>query len=155
MKWRFKEVFLFIIVMIFITTMYSCQMQDLVIGNPEGLKVDELNRKNIGLTVDLPVENPNNFGFTVKGVDMDLYINNVKMGNIKKMGRVKVKSKSSEVYPISFSVNPSDLVGGAWSILRDLSGGSVELRLNGSVKVSKFLVAKKIKLDEKQVVEIF
>jgi LEA14-like dessication related protein len=152
---RIKKNILFFIAIILITFMQSCKMQDLVLGNPEGLKVDELSRKNIGLTIDLPVENPNNFGFTVRGVDMDLYINDVKMGNIKKVDRVKVKSKSNEIYPISFNIIPSELLGGAWGILRDLSGRNVELRLDGSVKVSKFILAKKIKLDEKQVVEIF
>jgi LEA14-like dessication related protein len=144
-----------ICVISFILFFTSCQIQDLVIGNPNSLKINELNKNNIGLTLDLPVENPNNFSFIVRGVDMDLYINNVKLGTIKKLDRVRIKAKSRESYPINFDVKPSDLLGGAWSVLRDLSGGSVELKLDGDVKVSKFLVAKRIKLDEKQVVEIF
>jgi LEA14-like dessication related protein len=130
-------------------------MQDLVIGNPEGIKVEELTRKNIGLQIDLPVENPNNFGFTVKGVDLDVYINDTKLGTIKKTDKIKIKSNSNEVYPIGFSVKPSDILVGAWTLIADLSKNQTELKLKGYVKVSKMLISKKIAVDAKQMVKIY
>lgn len=133
----------------------SCQMQDLIVGKPEGIKVEELSRKNIGLKVGLPVENPNDFGFTVKGIDIDVYVSGVKLGTINKTNKVKIGANSNMVYPININVKPSELLESGWGLLMDLGSDDVELMLKGNVKVSKFLISKKVKLDIKHNVEIF
>lgn len=143
------------LVFLLILMLNSCQMQDLVVGAPDYLRVKELNRKNIVLQIKMPVENPNNFGFTLKAIDMDVFVNNQKIGTVKKTNKVKIKANSSKIYTIDFEIKPSDLLGGAFGLIRDLRKNKVDLEIKGYIKAQKFLISKKIKIENKQEVKIY
>ena len=53
----------------------ACSIQNINIGNPTGIEPEELSIKAINLKIFVPIENPNNFSFKIRNVNLDLLVN--------------------------------------------------------------------------------
>ncbi|HNQ68932.1 MAG TPA: LEA type 2 family protein [Bacteroidales bacterium] len=140
-----------VLLLIFFTCFFfSCKVQQLNIGNPEGMEIEELSMKSVRLKIMVPIENPNNFSFKVRNVNLDLLVNDRNVGKVKKLDAVKISAKSKEVYPVSFELTPKDAVTNILFLLGELQKRSPELEVTGSVTVSKLGIPYKIKVEHEQ-----
>jgi len=97
-----------IIVLAITLSLASCNIQELTVGSPKDVKVEELSMKAVKLELTVPIENPNNFSFKVKNVNLDLIVNGRNVGKVKKMDKVQIPANSKGNYPVSFEITPSD-----------------------------------------------
>lgn len=155
MIWRFRNTVKILILTVLSFSLSSCEVDDIEVGAPKDVQVEELNMSNISLLILLPINNYNNFSFKIKGVDLDVYINGRKLGNINKIEQVKVPKKSNDVYPVRLNAKPSDALMSFVASLSDLQKGRARIRLHGSIKVGKFLALSKIKVNHEQVFELY
>jgi LEA14-like dessication related protein len=151
---HFKIHIISILIIIF-TSLNSCSYQDINIGNPTDLKVEELNMKNIKLIIMVPIDNPNNFAFKIKSVNIDLFINGRKVGKINKIDKVRIPKNSKEIYPVPFEIETSDGLMNILAIFNDLQKGRPKIALKGNVKVGKVLINKKIKVNHEQFMDLY
>ncbi len=144
-----------IILLAFTLSLVSCNIQELTIGNPNDVKVEELSMKAVRLQIMVPIENPNNFSFKVKNVNLDLIVNGRNVGKVKKMDKVQIPANSKGTYPISFEITPSDALTNILFLMRELQNRSPDLEIDGTVTVAKLGVPYKIKVNHKETLDKF
>lgn len=130
-----------------IVGMSSCAIQEVSVGTPKDVKVNNLSLSGISIGGKIPIDNPNSFGFNVKGVKLDVTINDIPIGCFNKRDRIHIKPKSNNAYPINYDVSFKDIVKDPITLTNAFTRGNVNLKLSGYVKVSKFIVSKKIKVE--------
>lgn len=144
-----------IILFAFTLSLVSCNIQELTIGNPSDVKIEELSMKAVRLQIMVPIENPNNFSFKVKNVNLDLIVNGRNVGKVKKMDKVKIPANSKGTYPVSFEITPSDALTNILFLISELQNRNPDLEVDGTVTVAKFGVPYKIKVNHKESLDKF
>jgi len=129
---------------------FSCSIQQLNIGNPEGLEIEELSMNGVRLKIMVPIENPNNFSFKIKKVNLDLIINERNVGKVNKLEKVSITANSNEIYPVSFALETKEALSNILFLVGELQKRNPELQIKGSITVSKFGIPYKIKVDQEQ-----
>ncbi len=103
----------------------------------------------------VPIKNNNNFSFTISDVNLDLSLNNVELGKVKKTSRLKIPAHSNTVHPFDVEVRFSKLSDNPLSLLSSVISNKIGLKATGYVKARKFLLSKKYPIDENQSVKLF
>lgn len=132
----------------------ACKIQAPIIGEPTSYELEKLDLKEIKLKIWLPIENPNNIKFNISNVDMDIFVNGLKLGKVTKLEKVHIPKKSKDIYAIKLDVQMKDLGISALSALRELKSRRVTIKLDGSVTVSKFVIVKKIEVEAEESIKI-
>lgn len=129
----------------------SCISDEITVGDPQDLRIEELSMNGIKLIVFLPINNPNQISFNLLSADIDVYLNNRKLGKVNSLDRIKIPRVSHEIYPVFFEIEPSKAAQNIFTIIRDFQMGSPKLAFKGNIRVSKFLIFKNIDVDHEQV----
>ncbi len=127
--------------------MNSCNIQEVSVGTPRDVKVNNLSLSGISIGGKIPINNPNTFGFNVKGVKLNVSVNDIPIGCLNKKERIHISPKSNNAYQINYDALFKDIVKDPVALTNALTRGSATLKLSGYVKVSKFIVSKKIKVE--------
>ena len=109
-----------------IVGMNSCAIQEVSVGTPKDVKVNNLSLSGISISGKIPVDNPNSFGF------------------------IHINPKSNNAYQINYDASFKDIVKDPIALKNAFTKGSTTLKLSGYVKVSKFIVSKKIKVEHQE-----
>ena len=144
--------FLIIIFSLFLT---SCKIKEVEIGKIEGINLKDLTKDHISLELMVPIKNNNNFAFTISDVNIDLSLNNVDLGKVKKCTKLKIPANSSAVQTLAFDIKFSKLVDNPLSLLSSVIKNKVDLKASGYIKVRKIIFTKKYNVDYNQSVKIF
>lgn len=140
---------IFAIIIALSMVLCSCSFEELSIGKPKNVKCDKLSLQCLKISADIPIENPNNIGFTVNKVSIDLSIGDVKLGTLSKNDKVKIPANSNQTYRVEYEVNPADVVKEPLTLIKAITLGG-ELHMKGYVKASKMLISKKFDVDYTQ-----
>jgi LEA14-like dessication related protein len=145
--------FLFILVAAVFT---SCSFEQVDIGSIKSVNVNSVSKESIDLEVNLPVKNPNKWGFTLSSVDLSLQLGGVEMGKVKQKGNTHIKANSDEVYPVRFQIKFKDSFEGIPKLITGIMlGKKMDISAKGEITVRKFLFTKKFEINEKNPVNIF
>ena len=126
-----------------IVGMNSCAIQEVSVGTPKDVKVNNLSLSGISISGKIPVDNPNSFGFNIKGIKLDVSVNDIPIGCLNKRERIHINPKSNNAYQINYDASFKDIVKDPIALKNAFTKGSTTLKLSGYVKVSKFIVSKK------------
>ncbi len=144
-----------VLLFLLIFSFSACKIQAPIIGEPTSYELEKLDLKEIKLKIWLPIENPNNIKFNISDVDMDIYVNGLKLGKVTKLEKVHIPKRSKDIYAIKLNVAMKDLGISAISAMRELKRRKVNIKLDGSVTVSKFVIVKKIEIEAEESVKIW
>ena len=133
-----------------IVGMNSCAIQEVSIGTPKDVKVNNLSLSGISISGKIPIDNPNSFGFNIKGIKLDVSVNDIPIGCLNKRERIHINPKSNNAYQINYDASFKDIVKDPIALKNAFTKGSTTLKLSGYVKVSKFIVSKKIKVEHQE-----
>jgi len=127
--------------------MSSCAIQEVSVGRPQDIKLNSLSLSGISIGGKIPIENPNKFGFNVNRVKLNISINDIPAGCLNKKEKIHIKPKSNNAYSINYDASFKDVVKDPMALTNAVTRGSATIKLSGYVKVSKFIVSKKIKVE--------
>ncbi|MBR3945768.1 MAG: LEA type 2 family protein [Bacteroidales bacterium] len=133
-----------------IVGMNSCAIQEVSVGTPKDVKVNNLSLSGISISGKIPIDNPNSFGFNIKGIKLDVSVNDISIGCLNKRERIHINPKSNNAYQINYDASFKDIVKDPIALKNAFTKGSTTLKLSGYVKVSKFIVSKKIKVEHQE-----
>lgn len=133
-----------------IVGMNSCAIQEVSVGTPKDIKVNNLSLSGISISGKIPVDNPNSFGFNIKGIKLDVSVNDIPIGCLNKRERIHINPKSNNAYQINYDASFKDIVKDPIALKNAFTKGSTTLKLSGYVKVSKFIMSKKIKVEHQE-----
>lgn len=140
------------IFIISLTSLMSCaEIQPLDIGNIDDMQVKSLNEKGVEMILGVTIKNPNNMKFKVKAYDLDVYLEEKKMGKAKLVNKVIIPKKSDQHYDLPVDVKFTGLLLGGLPILAKLkTKKNIDVRIKGNVKVRARMVGKTFPVDIKQ-----
>jgi LEA14-like dessication related protein len=145
---------LFFIVLISLS-LAACKIQAPIIGNPTDYELETLNLQEIKVKIWLPIENPNNIKFNLNDVDLTVFVNGLKLGKVTSMEKVHIPKNSKGTYAIKLDVKMKDLSVSAFTALKQLKSKYVNIKIEGNVTVSKFVIVKKVEVDVDEKVKIW
>lgn len=130
--------------------------KDVQFQGVENFKINNLDTKQVTLSFDLKIYNPNNYKIKVKPSEVNvLNKNNKLLGKAEILDKVVVQKEKSGLYPVTVKAKLSDVfISGGGSILDLIKNRSTDIKLQGTIKVKAKCIGKKIKLDETKTFDV-
>jgi len=140
-------------ILLLLFTLNSCiqfeQVKFLGISNVSSVKKDG---KAIDLDLDLRVDNPNTYNIKVKPSQLDVYLNDSRMGIIHLNERVKLKKKAEDIYTAKLTVELDGF--NVLALAKSALTGKVELNFKGKIKAGNGLITKSFDINEKKELDL-
>ncbi len=133
---------------IFLLFLSSCTVKEVEITNIKNVSAKNITKKGIDFHLDIGINNPNNFSFTVQRVKANLYANNIYVGKINNPENFRVLKNSTETYPIDFHLDFKSLKDNYLQVFKTIISRKANIRIKGYVKVKKFIFSKKVYFDK-------
>ena len=136
------------LLLLFTTTLISCEYKEVQIGDIEGVKVVEMTKSKVTLELMIPINNPNNTKFKVTNIDLDINLNGTDLGKVKELKNIKIPANSNETHSFLVEVEFSKILAGGLNILGSLMNkGKTKVKLKGKIHVKSFMLGKTIDVD--------
>lgn len=136
----------------------SCVSYDEVkITNIKQVDLKNFVGKEILLSAEVEIENPNSYSISVTDSDFDISTGNKLLGNFKIDNKVNIPKASKEYHELVFKVNMDDLAPGAQNTLLKmvLSGKQeMDLKVDGYIEAKAFLLKRKFPISFQDRVKI-
>ena len=154
-KMKSESLKVFSLLMFFTLLTASCTIvKPVKVGAVKTLKVNEFSFKKINLEVLLPIKNPNWVNFKITDIDLDVSLNNIKLGKINNGKEFNIKANSDEVHNFEIDVKLSNLLVGAFSLINSLQKNEIELNVVGYIKGKSLIFTKKVKINQTRNVKL-
>jgi LEA14-like dessication related protein len=124
----------------------SCKYYDIQYKSVSNFKINKVDKKNVLLSADVVLFNPNKYNLKIKQSFLDFYLNDQHFAVLKLDNMVKIKKKTESIVYLPINVNLSD--GFLQKFLILAVSKNINLRIAGYLKGSIFILSKKQKIDE-------
>lgn len=130
--------------------------KDVQFQGVENFKIKKLDTKEVTISFDLKIYNPNNYKIKVKPSEVNILNKNDKLlGKAEILEKIVVQKEKTGSYPVTVKAKLSDvLISGGGSILDLVKNRSTDIKFQGTVKVRARCIGKKIPLDETKTFDI-
>jgi LEA14-like dessication related protein len=127
----------------------SCNdIQEIKVGNINEVEIKGIQGNMITIKATVPIENPNNFDVKLTEADLKVYMKNNEIGKVKQIDDILILGKTSKDYPITITVELTNIKEIMTTALMAVSGGMHDVRLTGTVIAKSFIYKKKIKIED-------
>lgn len=119
------------------------------IAEPEFKSIKNISIDRFGLgksciKSNLLFYNPNDFGVTLKGMNLDLFVNGSLMGHTDQYIDLKIGRKRDFTIPLKIEIDTKKTIK---NMITGLVNGEATLSVKGKIKISKAGVSKSIPVD--------
>lgn len=125
------------------------QVRFLGISNVSNIKKDG---KTIDLDLDFRMDNPNTYAIKVKPSQLDVYLNDSRIGIIYLNEKVKLKKKAEDIYTAKLTVELDGF--NVLSLAKSVLTSKVELNFRGKIKAGNGLITKSFDVNEKKALDL-
>ncbi len=125
------------------------------IKNIEKIHIVKLSVTSAKLNLHLIIDNPNIVKITIADIDLDVLIENERIGTIQEIDEIEIQAKSGENVIVKLNVSFSNVFSKALRIVKLLSKPDVKIKLKGTITTKSFLFTKTINIDEEDIVSLF
>jgi LEA14-like dessication related protein len=145
----FSSYIIKISLLLLIFSLSSCkEIEQLELEGVENFAVKNLSIKGMTLELDMKVYNPNNIKFKVKKYDLDIYVNNMRIGKAKIKQKMVLPKRSSSSHHLTVETDFKDLLLGALPLISSLQKkNQAKVRVTGNIKVSVLGISKKVDVE--------
>lgn len=148
-----KQIFYYIFLIIIFVS--SCKIKKIEIGKFENYRLVNVGENKANIEFSVPVSNPNNFGFTISKINLDILLNDKEIGKVNKLNKIRIPAKSNQLYPILLELKLDKTVSSIPSLMAGLMKNKIGVKTKGYIKVRKFLISKKFPIDQQEVLKLF
>ncbi|CAN5271992.1 hypothetical protein BH09BAC5_BH09BAC5_15850 [soil metagenome] len=115
----------------------GCKLEPIVPTGVQDVKFGKVDMLTgiINGEVGLKIKNPNNFAVTIYGVDLNVTVAGVALGNVKLEEKFKIEKNTETVYPVKVATTITDLLGGIPKILAAIQKKQSNVSITGSIRV--------------------
>ena len=109
-------------------------------------KIDNINREKISFNLDVSAFNPNWHGLKVRKSNFNLYLNDQYVGKAFLLQKYKMKRNTTTLnnVPVEILIEPGIMM----KLMKIALGGTVKLRLEGTLKASALGIPVRKELDQ-------
>ncbi|PIE85917.1 MAG: hypothetical protein CSA05_03290 [Bacteroidia bacterium] len=120
------------------------------VGSVQSIQIKKISFSSLEMEVFLPIENPNFFAFDIHAADLDLTINDVRLGKLTSIDTVEIPARSHEIKMFKCKVKMGNVLVGFVSLLKSFQDDYVTVEIDGTVSVKSFAISKEIKVKRKK-----
>lgn len=115
-------------------------------------KIDNVNSDKVSFNVDVSAFNPNGYNLKVRKSSFNLYLNDQYVGQAYLLKKYKMKRKTTTLdnVPVEVLLEPGVMM----KLMRIAMGGTVKLRLEGTLKASALGIPVRKKLDQTKNIDL-
>lgn len=141
--------FRLIFVLVLMLSVSACsKVESLELKKVEKFAVNNLTAQGADIELDLIVYNPNGFKIKVTDYELDVFINNVRIGKAELDQRLVLPKKAESSQHVNVQVQFKNMLFGAIPVLASLKKGkTATLRLSGNVEGAALFYKKDVKID--------
>lgn len=121
------------------------------IENPQfkgvsNLKIDNVNKEKLSFNLDVSAYNPNGYKLKVRKSSFNLYLNDLYVGQAYLLQKYKMKKRTTTLdnVPVEIILEPGVMM----KLMKIALGGTVKLRMEGTLKASVVGLPVKKKIDQ-------
>jgi LEA14-like dessication related protein len=124
--------------LIVLISLQSCTIKEVQFKELKDVKIIKASKDLIEVEVLAVIYNPNWFGFRVKDNDLDLFMNNNRVGKARLVRGFRVEGNSEKTYRFKVKAIPENsyILGNALSMLTGLVTRKQSFGIKGDLKVS-------------------
>lgn len=104
-----KKIFFPLFVLLVLLAACSTEAVEPKFQKIENIVVKDLSATNVVIEGVAVIYNPNIVGITMDNVDIDIYANDILVGNVKQSNSIEIEKKSNFYLPLKVSFNPKKL----------------------------------------------
>ena len=133
----------------------SCKIQELEFNGVNDVSVGSMTSDDIEVTINVKLDNPNNFKIKVVKAKLDLFIGGAEAGTADLGDKIIIKKKTEDNYDIIISTDREQLMSAALkSALTSFGSGKITVKVKGWVKGRVWGIGKKIDIEFKENVDM-
>lgn len=138
-----------IILIAFALLVTACsEVETLELKKVEKFALNNVSASGADVELDLLVYNPNGFKIKVTDYELDVFINNVRIGKAQLDEKLVLPKKTESSQHVNVQVNFKNMLFGAIPVLTSLKKGKkAKLRLSGNVKGGALFYKKTMNID--------
>lgn len=145
-----------IILLIFLLFISCRHIKEVTFDKIESMEASSVSLQEIKLKVGAKITNPNNFKFTLKNMDVNIFVNGNDFGKTIIDEKEEVAANSSEIHYFFVETSPTAFFFQAIPLMNSISNHEeVSVKMKGRVKVSAFGISKKFPIDREEKIKIF
>jgi len=153
MKKSIFKIFLISIITSVIFT--SCSIYKSVdIGGVDKVDFKGMADNKVSLQLKVPIENPNGYKLKITKMDLDVTLNGKYLGKMTNSEDILIPKKSSEVQIFPVDIYVKNMLGSMSMFYKLRNMKSVEMQIEGKIKVKALMRTKTIEVSEKQRVSL-
>lgn len=141
------------IYIILILILSGCaNFEDVEVGDIKNLEFIGIKDNNIELKVDIPIINPNKFGFKIKEINVRTTINNYYLGRLLIDDVIVIPARSNKIHSLKCRLRISNIIQGLSVFFALIKQDKISIDIEGYVKFRSFLINRKIDIRETSVI---
>ena len=121
----------------------GCKLNEVQFKGIKGYKFVSASTESISMKIAFEVKNPSGFNIKVKPVNLDLYLDDKLVGDLKIDEKVKIKKRSDGIYEM-----PVTAFFDKGLPLSTIMKGRVTAKIDGKIKAKVFIIGKKYEVNE-------
>ncbi len=120
---------------LFILIISACrQPKDLVYQGIENFKLQKVGLAGTNMSIDIRMYNPNSYSLKLKKADVDVFINDTRVGKMTVDGKYTINRLDTFVLPVLLTVDMKNVLPNA---LQLLFNSNVNVKLTGTIKAGR------------------
>lgn len=140
-----------VVFILFVGLLSSCSIYKQVdIGGVNNVDFKGMVDNKVKLQLKVPIENPNAYKLKIKDMDLDVHINGKYLGKMKNSKEIVVEKKSNQVQDFPVEIHVKNMLGSMGLFYKLRKSSSVEMKIEGTIKVKAVMRTKTIKVSEVQ-----
>jgi len=143
------------VIMALILFASSCKVQELEFKGVNDFSVGTLKSDLIEVTINVKLNNPNNFKIKVVNAKLDLLVGGNEAGTASLEEKIIIKKRTEDSYDITIVTDKEKLMSAALkSALTSFGSGNITIKVKGWVKGRVWGIGKKIDVEFKENVDL-
>jgi LEA14-like dessication related protein len=147
--------FFSVVILAILFSFPSCKVQELDFNGVNNVSIGSMKSDNIEITLNVKLDNPNNFKIKVVNAKLDLFIGGNEAGVASLDDKVIIKKKTEGDYDIIITTDREQLMSAAVkSAISSFGSGKITVKVKGWVKGRVWGIGKKIDVEFKENVDM-
>lgn len=150
---RLLHLYLFLLISLLLSSCF--EYKEVEVEKVSNVSVESFSTKGITIGIDLKINNPNRYKISIVDSNLELFVDNRKIGSAKLKEKIVLQKKSNEIHHVTVETNLKQLLSSALPTLLGLiTKTDIELGVKGDIKARAKSLSKKFPLDFKERVQL-
>lgn len=124
------------------------------IGEISNIKINSFKGTKLNIEILIPIENKSYLNYEIKNINLEVSVNNEKLGKITKTQDIIITARTNKIQTINAEITLCNVFSGLLSIMKQLKDSDVNITIDGDITVKSLFMSKKIVIQREKKIKI-